>query len=73
VIGGGRSGFLPNSLKDYSSNINGLRIDDRNLVNEWIAKMEKNNKRCKFIWNATDFRSFDVNKYDHVLGNRNYK
>jgi hypothetical protein len=46
----------------------GKRIDNRNLIEEWIIKMDANKKSYKFLWNASDFRSLEVDKYDHILG-----
>ncbi len=67
VFGGGRKKFLPNNVKDFAnSSLYGDRIDNRNLINEWMGKMK--NKSHKFIWNASDFRSTDMRKYNHVMG-----
>ena len=62
--------FLPNDTKDFfETNSTGIRIDSRNLINEWTAKMKSMNKTHKFIWNASEFRVTDFKEYDHVLGN----
>lgn len=62
--------FLPNDTKDYfETNSTGVRIDSRNLINEWTTKMKSMNKTHKFIWNASEFRDTDFKEYDHVLGN----
>ena len=61
--------FLPKGFSDYGNpQLNGTRIDNRNLIAEWQAKMTRESKRFKFIWNASDFRSTDFKEYDHVLG-----
>ncbi len=77
VIGGGRMKFLPKTKQDFLLPLNGTRIDERNLIQEWIDRMshqdEKHKKRTgqgkkfKFIWNATDFRQTNFKEYDHVL------
>lgn len=60
-------------MKDYKVNATGDRIDQRNLIEEWKEIMTSKNKAHKFIWNASDFRSTDMTKYDHVMGNARNK
>lgn len=60
--------FLPNNTKDPLNNVTGVRIDNRNLINEWTDHMKKANKKFKYIWNATEFRKTDFKSYDHILG-----
>ena len=60
--------FLPNTTKDPLNNVTGIRIDNRNLINEWLDHMAKSKKKAKYIWNATDLRRTDFKKYDHILG-----
>lgn len=69
VMGGGRKKFL-NGLnfklnETYAES--GDRVDGRNLVNEWTAKMSNEKKRCKFVWNRTGFDQLRPNEHDHVL------
>jgi alkaline phosphatase len=68
IFGGGRKSFLPNSVYDFGSNKTGNRVDNRNLIKDWMDIMHKKNKNHKFMWNATDLRGLDPNAYDHVLG-----
>ena len=68
-MGGGRKNFITNNDQDFSEkNKKGLRIDNRNLINEWNQNMEDKNLKHKFIWNYTDFSQLKPNQYDHVLG-----
>lgn len=61
--------FMPNTTTDYLlEKVKGNRIDGRNLIDEWTAKMSRTNKRFKFIYNASDFRSTNFKDYDHILG-----
>jgi hypothetical protein len=61
--------FLPNTVKDYSQIYsNGTRIDNRNLIEDWSEKMKEMNRKHKFIWNASEFRSTNFNDYQQVLG-----
>jgi hypothetical protein len=55
-------------VQDFTGLVNGTRVDKRHLLDEWENYMVKNNKKHKFIWNATDLRSLDPNAYDHVFG-----
>jgi alkaline phosphatase len=69
LFGGGRAYLTPNNESDiYNKTLKGRRVDGRNLVNEWINKMESEKKAYKYLWNATDLLNLDENKYDHVLG-----
>ena len=70
VLAGGRKMFLPKGTTDLDGNElhSGLRIDNRNLIDEWKQKMIRNNKRFKFVWNATDLRKSEFRNYEHVLG-----
>ena len=69
AFGGGRKNFLPNTEHDYLQNGSmGLRIDNRNLINDWAKSQEQMKKKYKFLWNATELRNLDTEKYDHYLG-----
>jgi hypothetical protein len=48
--------------------MNGTRIDKRNLIDDWEKKMQKDKKSYKFLWNNTDFKNLEIDKYDHILG-----
>jgi alkaline phosphatase len=67
-MGGGRKNFITTNDKDFLADKKGLRIDNRNLINEWNMKMEKTNLKHKFLWNYTDFTQLKPSQYDHVLG-----
>lgn len=68
ILGGGRIKFMPNNQKDFLQNMNGSRIDNKNLIQDWQSQMRSLNKSHKFIWNASDFRDTDFKSYDHILG-----
>ena len=68
IFGGGRKFFLPNTVNDFGSNQKGSRVDNRNLISDWMGIMNKKNRTHKFMWNASDLRNLDTNAYDHVLG-----
>jgi hypothetical protein len=60
---------LPTNVEDFGSNQTGSRVDNRNLIDDWLGLMHRKNKTHKFMWNAADLRNLDTNGYDHVLGN----
>ena len=68
AFGGGRRKFLSNETMDFYEKKTGQRIDGRNLIDEWIKKMESNNLKHKFLWNLTDFQNLKPLQYDHILG-----
>ena len=60
--------FLPNTTKDYVKDNYGVRVDNRNLIDDWVNKMKSQNKSHKLIWNSTEFRNTNMRDYDHILG-----
>ncbi|CAF0976264.1 unnamed protein product [Brachionus calyciflorus] len=68
ILGGGRSKFIPNTIRDPTAKSTGSRIDRKYLLREWVDKMITNNKTHKFISNASDFRSTNFSEYEHILG-----
>lgn len=62
-MGGGRRNFLK---KEAGSP--GLRIDNRNLIQEWEQKMIALKKTHKYVTNLTSFRDLKPNQYEHLLG-----
>lgn len=51
----------------------GDRIDNRNLIDEWQAKMRSQGLKHKFVWNVSDFESIRAEaNYDRILGLLNY-
>jgi alkaline phosphatase len=69
VFAEGRFKFLPNNTSDPADpSKKGDRIDNRNLINEWDAKMTAANLKHKFVWNIADFNSVKPGENDHVLG-----
>lgn len=71
MLGGGRMMFLPNTVSDnLETSRKGTRVDNRNLIQEWLDKMklQESNKKYKYIWSADDFRNTDFKDYDHILG-----
>ncbi len=69
IFGGGRQYFLRTTDTDYSKDEkNGTRIDDRNLINDWIQNMKRQNKSHTFVWNVNDFRNINADTVDYAFG-----
>lgn len=67
ALGGGRANFLPEGpiSEEYSNDgDSGLRLDGRNLPQEWVAAY----KNAAYIHDLETFESIDVNEVDHLLG-----
>ncbi len=65
AIGGGRSKFLPQTVKDPEhENRAGERLDGRDLTKEWLGKY----KNSAYVWNKQQFDGIDVKKTKHLLG-----
>lgn len=61
---------MRNTDEDYANRTKfGDRVDNRNLIDEWRGKMEKEKLKHKFIWNIGQFNSLKFDQdYDHILG-----
>ncbi|KAF5280050.1 hypothetical protein FQR65_LT03305 [Abscondita terminalis] len=64
IFGGGRSNFLPNSIRDEDGH-RGSRNDDRHLINEW-SNLKKETKH-KYIHNLTELQNLALDT-EYVLG-----
>lgn len=64
VFGGGRTRFLPLFKLDEDGKM-GIRLDGRNLINEW--KNLKNGTKHHYVSNKNDFMNISVDA-DYVLG-----
>lgn len=65
ILGGGRAQFLPVATADpeYAEK-NGLRTDNRNLIEEWLAGSSSR----KFVWNADQFQALEAVNSGQILG-----
>lgn len=65
ALGGGRAKFLPKEIVDAEyTNVNGERLDSRNLTEEWIKKYKNSN----YVWSKQQFDAVDARKTEHLLG-----
>lgn len=66
AMGGGRTYFLPKTLKDpeYTGTA-GRRQDGRNLTAEWTSTR---GAAAKYVWNKSGFDAVDPAKTDYLLG-----
>ena len=65
VLGGGRAQFLPASAEDPEyPDKSGVRNDDRNLVDEWLAV----NSKRRYVWRGSDFSNLKVTPGMQLLG-----
>lgn len=68
-MGGGRSKFLPNTTKDWQ-NKSGQRIDNRNLIKEWLNINRAGGARTAYVNNRTELKSLKTNETDYLFGNK---
>jgi len=65
ALGGGRAKFLPKESDDPEyPNVKGVRLDGRNLAQEWKSKY----KNSEYVWNKAQFDAIDAKKTKHLLG-----
>jgi len=46
----------------------GQRLDNRNLITEWLKIRRDSNAKVAYVGNKTQLQSLDVNKTDYLLG-----
>ncbi|XP_020774258.1 alkaline phosphatase, tissue-nonspecific isozyme [Boleophthalmus pectinirostris] len=70
VMGGGRKYMFPKNQSDVEypnvAKHSGTRKDGRNLVQEWIDKMQ--NKKGHYVWNKNQLLSLNPNNVEYLLG-----
>lgn len=70
IMGGGRKYMFPKNMSDVEypgeKKHSGTRKDGRNLVQEWIDRM--NNKRGHYVWNKKELLSLNPSNVDYLLG-----
>lgn len=64
ALGGGRSNFLPTGYTDEEGVV-GNRLDERNLVEEWLAS--KSSANAAYVWNRTSLLELDE-EVDYLFG-----
>ncbi len=65
-MGGGRKHFIPSSLVDHENGQKGMRNDSKNLIEQW--KLQKLDKRAKYVDNLVDLLRVNTNEVDYLLG-----
>ncbi len=63
AMGGGRLAFIPNNQNDPEHNLNGNRLDGRNLPQEWVGLAPNSH----YVWNKEQFDDIDPAATDHLL------
>lgn len=64
ALGGGRRSFLPSDITDpEDEGTQGVRLDGRNLINEWVNK-----KDAIYVWNKQQFDDIDTVRTKKLLG-----
>ncbi|KAK4296997.1 hypothetical protein Pmani_030549 [Petrolisthes manimaculis] len=71
IMGGGRRGLLPNTVKDVEEGgKSGYRRDGRNLIQEWQRHKTSLRPSVKhsYVWNRDDLLALDTSNTDYLLG-----
>ncbi|VEL21976.1 unnamed protein product [Protopolystoma xenopodis] len=68
IIGGGVENFYQKPGA-YTPKGEGKRKDGKNLIEKWVKKQMKLNRRHKVVTNWEDFAEVDPAKHDYLLGN----
>lgn len=46
----------------------GRRLDGRNLITEWLRNKKENQIDAEYVWNKKQLEEVDTSKIDHLLG-----
>lgn len=65
VLGGGRTYFLPKTLKEPEYNSSGRRNDGRDLTAEWV---NTRGTGAKYVWDKAGFDAADPSNTKYLLG-----
>jgi len=66
AMGGGRTYFLPKTMKDPEyTTTSGRRQDGRDLTSEWVSSR---GAKANYVWNKASFDAIDPAKTDYLLG-----
>lgn len=65
-MGGGRNKFLPKNIT-LSMHGNGSRLDE-DLIQRWKEDKISRKANAKYVTNAEDLKSLDIDKVDYLLG-----
>ncbi|MSQ58543.1 MAG: alkaline phosphatase [Betaproteobacteria bacterium] len=65
AMGGGRTYFLPNSVKDPENGAPGRRKDGRDLTAEWVGTR---GPKTSFVWDKAQFDAIDPAHTEYLLG-----
>ncbi|XP_026313847.1 membrane-bound alkaline phosphatase-like [Hyposmocoma kahamanoa] len=67
ILGGGRREFLPQNFTDEEG-FNGLRRDNRNLIEEWAADKAAKNVNHRYVWDRSQLMNLRDNPPEYILG-----
>ena len=70
TFAGGRRYMLATNETDYDERYNrtGMRVDGRNLIEEWMSERNERNITNKFVWKKSDFEKLKPDEHQQVLG-----
>ena len=71
ILGGGQQSFLPTNMSAITNGITtepGKRVDNVDLIDEWLKDKRHRNVKGKYIQTAEELRKLDVDKVDHLFG-----
>ncbi|VDO15581.1 unnamed protein product, partial [Rodentolepis nana] len=68
IIGGGQKNFYPNDVNlKADDNKLGVRLDGRNLIEEWINNKTKENKKFCFVGKPEELKDCKPSENDYIL------
>lgn len=66
-MGGGRTKFIPKNTRDCQ-NKTGERIDNRDLIKEWLNINRTEGARKAYVSDRTQLNSIKTNETDYLFG-----
>lgn len=50
--------------------LEGRRLDGRNLITEWLKNKKENQVEAEYVWNKKQLEEIDTEQIDHLLGEK---
>lgn len=65
--------MLPNITTDVEyQEVNNLRLDGQDLIQQWIEKQKASNEEASYVTNKQEFDQVDPDSTDYLLGGKRY-
>lgn len=68
ILGGGRRHWLPKVARDPEQNIEGRRLDGKNLIDDWLREKKKNGYNAEYVSTRSQLHKVNPAHTQYLLG-----